>query len=1208
MGNIQNSGILSGLMLSWLNPAVEISNRRPLEQTDLPNLDGADFKCENLTKRLENSWAREKAVAKLRRTQPDLWKALFQTFSKRDYAIIMILMLVTTVTMCLLPFLLYCVLLELSGSAPLRHEALITAVCLCLCAWVKAVSFSRLEFRAASHAIQVVSALSGIVYKKMLRQSSSKISDVMSGHVINLFATDVQSFRYGITAIPGLVMAPIIIATTATVMVWLAGWPALVGLAMSVGYIAIQSVVVKLCEYYREKTVKVTDQRVTLVSQIISGIRVIKMNAWETPYYAALNRIRRSEMYLLAKKYRVIALFDTFYCSSLPSFCVMLCYMFTNRQLDHVVIFTVLSYFTELKLTVSWHLAYGTKVLTDSIVSMERIRAFLLDDAKEIAQPSTNPRQENDKSVNILHDISMEVSDDSLVAVIGPVGSGKSTLLETISGMDPTFRGKVETRGSIAYVPQMPWIFLGTVRENILFNASYDADKYERVIEACDLKSDFKTFPNGDLSVIGERGIALSGGQRARVSLARAVYLDADVYLLDDPLSAVDFKVGKHIFERCICGVLKSKLRVLVTHNEHCLENVDEVILMEKGTIVSKSSYQEFIDASRINKEGALSCNSLKRPANEDGKDEDDAAKGGGISAATEEKDIGAVSCKNYWEYLRAGLAAPFIIIMGIVLLLVPVLSASPNWILAKWDKLSWDNPDNHGIIIAYISLSLSTNLFRYVLFAAIYFAVLRCSSKLHNKMGHSLLHAPVHFFDRNPTGRIVNRFSADLGEADNKLPTALGFSLNAFDMFVFLFVPVLASYWLLLAMVIPLFLMLWYSVKFLRVSRDATRLQSLARSPVFSHISNTVEGLPAIHMHDASHVFIQRLCSHQNNLTQASFSAMSMWLWLNMRVLNSGIVFLVIISIAVITLSSSAGFVGLAITYALTILLDAPYVIESFGHVQAIMTSIQRVMEYCRIAPEPAYRIQVKPTRDWPRHGALLFNHVSLRYYKDGPQVLKDVTFSIEPQQKIGIAGRTGAGKSSIVASLMRMPEATPGIQIDGVDICGLNLQSTRQAVSVIQQNPVMFCGSIRNNLDPFDIYTDDEIWSALHDAKVGPLVSGLVGKLKYHIQEGGANFSVGERQLFSLARALLHKKKIIVMDEATANVDPQTDHLIQTTIRDKFKDCTVLIIAHRLSTIMDCDRIMVLHDGQVVEMGTPEALMGNADSWLAQLWQHSH
>ncbi|XP_048586469.1 ATP-binding cassette sub-family C member 4-like [Nematostella vectensis] len=1243
-----SNGLVSRLTFSWLNPLIALNKRRPVEASDLPCFDNHEYDCENLTEKLDSEWHREKANAVRNARKPSMWKALFLMFSFQEYATLCTLMLTYSVTKTAIPYLLYCVLKKLLEPSPQTYAALLLGAILCLYAGIESTCQTYIEYRASLFAMRVRTALCGVIFKKVISLSCRDTSALASGHVTNLFATDAESFQVGLEACPSFMMAPLTFTSCAVVMVWLAGWPAMAGLSVSIAYVVAQVLCVKPFKYLRRKTLKVIDKRITLISQIIHGIRSIKMHAWETPYYQAVQRLRRLEKNVYMKKF-MITFFESLYQNTLPIFSVTLCYFFTNRPLDQVVFFTLLAYFLEMRVLVAWHFTRGSQLLTDCAVSLKRIQDFLtkVDKQRDLEQSldgkgsysrerllseqnpsdyriqiSTNDHQRSseidrgclpEESTSrktesgdcILGKINLDLSGNRLALVIGPVGSGKSTLLSAICCASSSYKGKIKTNGSIAYVSQEPWIFQGTVRENIIFNSTYDAERYQKVVEACDLKEDFKAFPNGDLSEIGERGIAMSGGQRARVSLARAVYLDADIYLLDDPLSAVDFKVAKHIFEKCICGILKRKLRVLVTHHLHCKEMADEVVLLENGSMVACSDYKEFTEKylSRM----TTNTGSAKEMAFLL-KDDSSVTQGEGLLSVVEERDVGAVSLRTYWEYLRAGLPVVAIALLGLAAVVTPVLEASPSWILAKWDRLTWANADHRGIIVAYISLTFAANLLRYLFSFLVYVTALQCNTRLHNKMAQSLIHAPVSFFDTNPVGRILNRFSADIVEIDNILPPYLVYTLIVCDLFVSLIIPTLASYWLLVSVILPVVMLVWYGKAFVRITREVTRLQALARSAVFSHISSTVEGLTTIRLHDARDEFIKQNHSYQDCRNRATFLVFSSMAWLKIRADLISTAVLTITSVVTILLSSSVGFIGLAITYSMMLVIDTAFVIQSAGFLQDAMTSVQRVMEYCRLSPEPAYQITKTPPCGWPRHGAVSFSYVSLRYYSDGPQVLKGVTFSIEPQQKIGIAGRTGAGKSSIVASLMRMPEASFGIHIDDVDIRGLNLQSTRQVVSVIQQNPTLLSGTIRSNLDPLDMYTDDEIWSALSDVNLSPVMDKWGYNLEHRIEEGGVNLSVGERQLFSLARALLQKNKIIIMDEVTANVDPQTDQMIQTTIRDKFKDCTVLIIAHRLSTIMDCDRIMVLHDGQVVEMDTPEALMGNADSWLAQLWQHSH
>lgn len=797
-----------------------------------------------------------------------------------------------------------------------------------------------------------------------------------------------------------------------------------------------------------------------------------------------------------------------------------------------------------------------------------------------------------------LTNISFCVSQGEMLAVTGPVGSGKSSLLMAILGELPAISGKVTFRGRVAYVPQIPWVFSGTVRDNILFGRPLDINRYNEILDVCCMQPDLKNFPKGDLTEIGHRGVSLSGGQRVRVSLARALYSFADIYLLDDPLSAVDAKVGKHLFNNCICGYLSNRTRVFVTHQLDFLTHIHDVIVLDNG--VKREERYCFLDETSKNFKFVSQTESAEvtsqSPHRSPQLPNDEGLGFQDLKEEEEDRNTGSITWKIYWSYIRTALRIPFVLCLFVAVLCMKGLLVGSYWWASQVSEMSQERQRSFttlGIYGAIVGSSFLGNIAVAVLFC---FTLLNASEILHNRMVLAVLKVPVLYFDKTPVGRILNRFSKDIGNMDDVLPPhfLLAVEVSLFSVSTVL-LPIAANAWLILVAIPVVGIVLYYGRYYLKSSREIKRLEAITCSPVYSHISETIAGLEIIRSSQMEQRFLKSLFRYQDENTSAFIMVITGTQWLTVRMTLACSLMIAAAAIGAVLVTQSPALAGMSLSFLLESLDEVQYGIKVSSDVENHMTSVERVMWYTALEAEPGYSTGTCPPASWPQRGDITISKMSLRYTKGGPQVLKDISVFFADKEKIGIAGRTGAGKSSIVAALLRMPEPEGKVLIDGVDIKTLNLQRARRAMAVIAQDPVLFGGSLRRNLDPFSEYTDLQLWTALEEVQLKTMVEKFPGQLDYQVKETGSNFSVGERQLVCLARALVQKSKIIVMDEATANVDFRTDNLIQKVIRDKFKDSTVLTIAHRLNTIMDCDKVLVLDGGRVVEFDKPEILIQN-------------
>ncbi|PIK47382.1 putative multidrug resistance-associated protein 4 isoform X3 [Apostichopus japonicus] len=932
------------------------------------------------------------------------------------------------------------------------------------------------------------------------------------------------------------------------------------------------------------------------------------------------------------------------------------------------------------------YLSYHFKAQKEKLYSMNRKEKILVINLEFLTlstphspHPTSPPPPQKSQATGTkcLDGITFSVKPGNIVAVIGPVGCGKSSLFMALLGELPHITGEITYNSRVAYTSQQPWVFSGTLKENILFGRPYNKPRYVKALSICALSKDLAILPDGDQTLIGERGVTLSGGQRARVSLARAVYDDADIYLLDDPLSAVDTAVGRHLFDRCISGHLKEKAVILVTHQLQYLNAVDQIIVLKEGRMVDIGTYEElqtkgidfaallreYEDEEESPKEEALSRQHSVRSRESDVNSPEDVAFDDSYSEVdnTETKQEGTVNSRVYKQYFLAGSKLfPFIVFMGFNLS-CQVLFVMSDWWLSEWAyteetcTAQFDDDSclyNSTVLSEFTSFSrvekvgrafffynFAVLLFLLIVFAFIrtvwlFFICVNASKNLHNQMFAAIIRTPMQFFDTNPIGRILNRFSKDIGFLDELLPitladfNAIAVQTCAVLITICIFNP------LILIFTIPLgILFVFIRSYFLATSRDVKRIEGVCRSPVFSHLSSTLQGLTTVRAFHAQRRFVSKFDMYQDVHTESWFAFLATTRLFGIMLDWLVAVFMIIVSFGSVVSKDFLGLdaveVGLSLTYALSLMGSFQWGVRQSAEVENLMTSTERVLEYTKLEPEAAIESEKKPDPDWPKEGAVEFDDVSLKYAENAPIVLKGITMKILPREKgkikinsefysptppppwqdglqdrcIGIVGRTGAGKSSLTVALMRLVEPMGTITVDGVDLSTLGLHDVRNKISFIPQDPTLFSGTLRKNLDPFSEHDDDSLWNAIKEVQLQSVVEDYSEKLEMKVSEGGSNFSVGQRQLLCLARAVLRKNRVLLVDEATANVDIRTDKLIQATIKNKFSDCTVLTIAHRLNTIMDSDKVLVLDEGRIVEFDEPYTLLQDESGMLSSM-----
>ena len=814
-----------------------------------------------------------------------------------------------------------------------------------------------------------------------------------------------------------------------------------------------------------------------------------------------------------------------------------------------------------------------------------------------------------------LHNMDFTVGRNELLAVIGGVGSGKSSLLAALAGDMRRTKGQVTMGATRAFCPQYAWIQNATVRENILFGKDMDQKWYNEVVDACALRPDLDMLPAGDATEIGERGITVSGGQKQRLNIARAIYFNSDIVLMDDPLSAVDAHVGRHIFDKAICGLLKDKCRILATHQLHVLSRCDRIIWLQEGHIETIDTFDNLMKHNEAFQKLMASTAQEEETQKEEEINEDevedekkDAKKSRKIKKAValmqqEERAVKSVPWSVYGAYIRASGS----IFFGPAVLFLLVISQCANIATSLW--LSYWVSDVFGLsegayIGIYAALGVVQALLMFSFSISLSILGTTASRVMLNKAMTRVLRAPMSFFDTTPLGRITNRFSKDVDIMDNNLTDAMRMYFFTLAMIVSVFTLIIVFFHYFAIALGPLFLMFLFSASYYRASaREMKRHESVLRSVVFARFSEAVSGTVSIRAYGLQDHFIKGLRDAVDEMNSAYYLTFSNQRWLSVRLDCIGNLLVFTTGVLVVTsrFNVSPSIAGLVLSYILSIVQMIQFTVRQLAEVENAMNATERIHYYgTELECEPPLKLAPVPD-SWPEQGAITFSNVQMRYRPTLPLVLQGFDLAIKPGERIGIVGRTGAGKSSIMSTLFRLVDLADGsITIDGVDIATIGLQDLRSRLAIIPQDPTLFRGTIRSNLDPFNKHTDLELWSALRQSDLVDADANFGDQRIQHsrihldglVEEEGLNFSLGQRQLMALARALVRGSQIIVCDEATSSVDMETDAKIQRTMATAFKGKTLLCIAHRLKTIIGYDRICVMDQGRIVELDTPVRL----------------
>ncbi|XP_015787127.1 canalicular multispecific organic anion transporter 2-like [Tetranychus urticae] len=1278
-GNFVSSSFVSHLFFHWYDSMAYLGFKKALTQSDL-----WDLPEESRTKLIHDNFSEllteSQQSLKLMNAKKPLNKArsnLFRTLLKSFWPWLLacfILKLFSSLLAFASPQLLDLLLTFIRSNDP-SWKGVILALGMFVAALLQSLFDSQYEFWIQTTSMRMRSALISAIYHKSLRLSGLGRRDYTSGEIVNIMAVDTQRIIDYVNIINVLWSAPVQICLSVTLLWFQLGVASIAGLIFMTALVPLNACIRGAIKNYQIKVMAEKDKRSKMVSEVLNGMKVLKLYAWEGAFEDMIMSIRQNEVGYL-KKQATWQTVTNFLANFSPFSVSLVCFgtfvlIDSSNVLDANKAFVSLSLINLLRvplIQLPMVVTYGA----NCIISMKRIDKYLQGDELDPNAVAHEPNTATPISVKnatfswsqdeeaVLTNINIEVPQNKLIAIVGPVGSGKSSLLAALLGDLHKKQGSINVHGRIAYVPQTAWLRNATVRQNIVFGETFRQEKYNNVIEACALTPDMKILPGGDTTEIGERGINLSGGQKQRISIARAVYSNSDVYLLDDPLSAVDAHVASHLFDKVIGpkGLLKHKTRLLVTHRITFLPQVDQIIVMKDGKIHESGTYNElmakkgefadfiiqylseFESDSDLKDENPImieemkasvkpelearraSINALSRELSRLSirsirsasvlnlsldKKMEESLKNHNI-VTTEKAETGSVKFSVYLEFFQAVGVMAFVLTIFFYLVASGLTFSSTLW-LTEWsddadDPVKLNNTSFRLYRLGvYAALGTGSSLLILINTQIFAMALLNGANWIHNKMLHKIIRAPMSFFDTTPTGRILNRFTKDIDTTDTTIVPNFRSLFNLiFRNLVAMVGICMESGYLIFGIGIIGVIYAFIQKFYIASSRQLRRIESITRSPIYSHFSETITGSTSIRAYGATDHFIQE-CYRKVDTNHSSFFlniGANRWLSIRLELFGNLIVTIAAFTAVATRGSSSAGSTGLALSYALQMTQILNFLIRQVSNVENSVVSIERCLEYTKIESEAIWiDDNNQPRKTWPEKGEIIFKNYSTRYREGLDLVLENIFCKIKPNEKVGIVGRTGAGKSSLTLALFRLVEPAQGtIAIDGEDICKFGLHDLRQRLTIIPQDPVLFSATFRKNFDPFHKYSDSEIWKALELANLKEYVASLESGLDYSIAEGGENLSVGQRQLVCLTRALLRKTQVLVLDEATAAVDVETDELIQETIRREFADCTIVTIAHRLNTIMDYDKIIVMDKGKIVEYDSPNNLLADKNS----------
>lgn len=1246
---LSKAGFLNVMSFCWLNPLMKMGSEKTLEEKDMPKLCIEDRAESCYLTFLDRLNKQKHLPSSSSQSQPSILRTIVMC-NLRELLMSGFFALMKIITVSAGPLFLKAFIRVAEGNESFSGEGYVLALGLFFSKILESLSQRQWDFRCRLIGIRVRSLLTAAIYKKQLNLSNAAKITHSAGEIMN-YAT-VDAYRIG--ELPNWIhqswTTSLQLIFALAILFQAVGLATFASLGVIIFTVICNAPLAKLQHRFQSKLMIAQDERLKAISEALVNMKVLKLYAWEIHFKGVIEKLRTVEHKWLSavqlrRAYNSFLFWSSPLLVSTATFGA--CY-FIGIPLNASNVFTfvatlrlvqdpvrtipdVIGFIIQAKVAFSRILNFLEAPELESAHVRQKVNKVDLD--YNILIESASLSWEENLVKPTLRKINLRARLGEKIAICGEVGSGKSTLLAGILGEVPIIEGTLQVYGSIAYVSQSAWIQTGSIRDNILFGSAMDDQRYQETIEKCSLMKDLELLTYGDLTEIGERGVNLSGGQKQRIQLARALYQDADIYLLDDPFSAVDAHTASSLFNEFVMEALSTKTVLLVTHQVDFLPAFDSVLLMSDGEILAAAPYHQLMGSSRefqdlvnAHKETAgserlaeVSSSTKQIPSIKDVKNartnKASEASGDDQLIKKEEMEEGDNGLRPYIQYLSQNRGYLFFSIAA----LSHVIFVACNVCQNSWMAANVENPEisTLKLIVVYLAIGVSAMVF---LLSRSLFTValgLQSSKSIFSQLLISLFRAPMSFYDSTPLGRVLSRVSVDLSIIDLDIPFNLIFALAATTNFYANMGVLIFVTWQILFVSIPLvYVALRLQRYYFSSAKMLMRINGTTKSLVANHLAESVAGAMTIRaFKQEDRFFLKNLDVVDINASPYlhSFAANN---WLIQRLETISATVLSASGLCMVLLppgTFSSGFIGMAMSYGLSLNMSLVMSIQNQCTLVNYIISVERVNQYMHLPSEAPIVIEKnRPPTNWPNVGKVDIQDLQIRYRPDTPLVLRGVTCTFQGGHKIGIVGRTGSGKTTLIGALFRLVEPVGGkIVVDGIDISTVGLHDLRSRFGVIPQDPTLFNGTVRYNLDPLCQHTDQEIWEVLGKCQLREAVQDKTGGLDSIVVEDGTNWSMGQRQLFCLGRALLRRSKILVLDEATASIDNATDTMLQETIRSEFADCTVITVAHRIPTVMDCTMVLTMSDGKIAEFDEPMKLMRRDDSLFGQLvkeyWSHS-